>query len=52
MNDTYHISYDKLWKLLINKHMMKKDGTLLDEPEPTAYRSRKTRPASGIFILI
>ena len=25
MNDTYHISYDKLWKLLINKHMMKKD---------------------------
>ncbi len=25
MNDTYHISYDKLWKLLIDKHMMKKD---------------------------
>ncbi len=25
MNDTYRISYDKLWKLLIDKHMMKKD---------------------------
>ena len=25
MNTTYHISYDKLWKLLIDKHMMKKD---------------------------
>ena len=25
MNGTYHISYDKLWKLLIDKHMMKKD---------------------------
>ena len=25
MNNTYHISYDKLWKLLIDKHMMKKD---------------------------
>ncbi len=25
MNDTYHISYDKVWKLLIDKHMMKKD---------------------------
>ena len=25
MNKTYHISYDKLWKLLIDKHMMKKD---------------------------
>ena len=25
MIDTYHISYDKLWKLLIDKHMMKKD---------------------------
>ena len=25
MNDTYHISYDKLWKLLIDKRMMKKD---------------------------
>ena len=25
MNDTYHISYDKLWKLVIDKHMMKKD---------------------------
>ena len=25
MNDTYHISYDNLWKLLIDKHMMKKD---------------------------
>ena len=21
----YHISYDRLWKLLIDKHMMKKD---------------------------
>ena len=25
MNNTYRISYDKLWKLLIDKHMMKKD---------------------------
>ena len=25
MEKMYHISYDKLWKLLIDKHMMKKD---------------------------
>ena len=25
MNEAYRISYDKLWKLLIDKHMMKKD---------------------------
>ncbi len=25
MEKMYHISYDRLWKLLIDKHMMKKD---------------------------
>lgn len=25
METSYHISYDRLWKLLIDKHMMKKD---------------------------
>lgn len=25
MEKTYHISYDRLWNLLIDKHMMKKD---------------------------
>lgn len=25
MEKTYDISYDRLWKLLIDKHMMKKD---------------------------
>lgn len=25
MEELFHISYDRLWKLLIDKHMMKKD---------------------------
>lgn len=25
MEKVFHISYDRLWKLLIDKHMMKKD---------------------------
>ena len=25
MEKEFHISYDRLWKLLIDKHMMKKD---------------------------